>query len=129
MTSQQVVNVRYIVQDVDAAIDFYTKYLGFKLEMHPVPGFAALSRGSFRLYVNQPGVGGGGQALPDGTMPQPGGWNRFQITTADLDAEVERLKTQGATCKTDIIDGQGGREMLLEDPSGNLIELFEFKKQ
>jgi catechol 2,3-dioxygenase-like lactoylglutathione lyase family enzyme len=121
----QTVSVRYIVDDVPAAIAFYRDLLGFTLDMNPAPGFAALSRGALRLLLNAPGAGGAGQAMSDGDRPQPGGWNRFQLETDDLVSEVSRLKTAGATFRNDIVEGRGGRQVLLRDPSGNLIELFE----
>ena len=119
------VPVRYIVDDVDAAIGFYGDMLGFTVEMHPAPGFAALRRGDLLLYLNRPGAGGAGQAMADGAVPAPGGWNRFQLVVEDLDAEVARLRAAGAGFRNDIISGVGGRQILLQDPSGNLIELFE----
>ena len=120
--------VRYIVDDVDAAIDFYTGKLGFAVDMHPAPGFAALRRGDLVLYLNRPGAGGAGQAMPDGTLPAPGGWNRIQIEVEGLAAEVERLRSAGGRFRNEIVDGVGGRQILLQDPSGNLIELFEWPK-
>jgi catechol 2,3-dioxygenase-like lactoylglutathione lyase family enzyme len=120
------VSVRYIVFDVDAAIDFYCRHLGFHEDMHPAPGFAMLSRDYLRLVLSSPGAGpGGGQAMPDGTLPAPGGWNRFSIEVSDLEAAVERLRAAGAHFRNDIITGVGGKQILLEDPSGNPIELFE----
>jgi catechol 2,3-dioxygenase-like lactoylglutathione lyase family enzyme len=120
------VGVRYIVNDVDAAIDFYCVQLGFHEDMHPAPSFAMLSRGDLRLVLSAPGGGpGGGQAMPHGTVPEPGGWNRFQLEVDDLDATVEELRSQGARFRSDIIVGVGGKQILLEDPSGNPIELFE----
>jgi len=119
------IRVRYIVDDVDAAIGFYAGALGFTVEMHPAPAFAALRLGELLLYLNRPGAGGGGQAMPDGALPAPGGWNRFQIEVADLDAEVARLRAAGARFRNDIVTGIGGRQILLEDPSGNPVELFE----
>ncbi|HTI64702.1 MAG TPA: VOC family protein [Gemmatimonadaceae bacterium] len=120
------VQVRYIVHDVDAAIAFYTTQLGFKLEMHPAPPFAMLSLGDLRLVLSAPNpMGGGGQSLPDGTKPQPGGWNRFAIQVADLSATVERLRAGGARFRNEIVTGVGGKQIILEDPSGNPIELFE----
>src|SRR5215207_3974559 len=116
--------VRYIVTDVDAAIAFYEKALGFKVEMHPAPGFAALSRGELRLLLNRPGAGGAGQAMPDGRTPAPGGWNRIQIEVPDLKATVEQLKAEGARFRCDIVVGNGGSQVLVDDPSGNPIELF-----
>jgi catechol 2,3-dioxygenase-like lactoylglutathione lyase family enzyme len=120
------VSVRYIVNDVDAAIDFYTTHLGFEVAMRPGPGFAALSRGDLRLLLS--GVGGPGgaaQAMPDGRRPEPGGWNRIQIEIEDLAATVTALKQAGARFRNEIITGMGGLQILLEDPAGNPIELFQ----
>jgi catechol 2,3-dioxygenase-like lactoylglutathione lyase family enzyme len=120
------VQVRYIVHDVDAAIAFYTQHLGFTLVMHPAPPFAMLSRGDLRLVLSAPNrSGGGGQAMPDGTQPEPGGWNRFAIEVDDIDAMVGRLRAAGAHFRNDIVTGVGGKQVLLEDPSGNPIELFQ----
>ena len=119
------VNVRYIVSDVDKAIPFYTDMLGFKLDMHPAPGFASLSRGDLQLLLNRPGAGGAGQAMPDSQLPAPGGWNRIQIEVADLEAIVEKLKHAGARFRNEIVTGNGGKQILIEDPSGNPIELFQ----
>ena len=119
------VNVRYIVKNVDEAIPFYTKHLGFTVDMHPAPGFAALSKGDLKLFLNQPGAGGAGQSMPDGAVPVPGGWNRIQFEVKDLEALVERLKKDKATFRNEIVNGIGGKQILLQDPSGNLIELFE----
>ena len=120
------VSVRYIVDDVDAAIEFYRDALGFHEQMHPAPTFAMLSHGDLRLVLTATGGGpGGGQAMPDGTLPEPGGWNRFQLEISDLDAKVESLRDYGARFRNDIVEGVGGRQILLEDPSGNPVELFE----
>jgi len=120
------VQVRYIVDDVDAAIAFYCEQLGFHEDMHPAPAFAMLSRGDLRLVLTKPGGGpGGGQAMPDGTLPQPGGWNRFAIEVSDLAATVETLRKAGAHFRNDMITGVGGKQILVDDPSGNAIELFE----
>jgi catechol 2,3-dioxygenase-like lactoylglutathione lyase family enzyme len=119
------VNVRYIVNDVDAAIPFYTGMLGFKVDMHPAPGFASLSRGDLQLLLNRPGAGGAGEAMPDGQRPAPGGWNRIQIEVEDLEATVEKLKRSGARFRNEIVTGNGGKQILVEDPSGNAIELFQ----
>jgi catechol 2,3-dioxygenase-like lactoylglutathione lyase family enzyme len=112
------VSVRYIVEDVEEAIDFYTRHLGFGVELNPAPGFAVLSRGDLRLLLNAPGAGGAGQAMPDGRRPEPGGWNRIQLEVRDLAGEVERIRDAGARFR-------GGKQVLLEDPSGNCVELFE----
>src|SRR5437016_690570 len=120
------VSVRYIVDDVDAAIDFYCRELGFHEDMHPAPSFAMLSHGDLRLVLSAPGgAPGRGQAMPDGTKPQPGGWNRFQLEVDNLEAIVERLRDHGARFRNDIISGIGGKQILLEDPAGNPIELFQ----
>jgi catechol 2,3-dioxygenase-like lactoylglutathione lyase family enzyme len=120
------VNVRYIVRDVEEAIAFYTEHLGFEVQMHPGPGFAGLARGDLRLLLNAVGgSGGAAQAMPDGRRPEPGGWNRIQIEVHDLPALVEQLRTGGAHFRNDIVSGNGGKQILLDDPSGNPIELFE----
>src|SRR5262245_25233204 len=120
------VSVRYIVDDVEAAIEFYCGALGFEEVMHPAPPFAMLRRGDLRLVLSAPGGGpGGGAAMPDGTMPRPGGWNRFAIEVDDLDALVSSLRSGGAHFRNDIVDGVGGRQILVEDPSGNPVELFQ----
>jgi len=120
------VSIRYIVDDVDAAIGFYTDYLGFTVDMHPAPAFAMISRGEMRLVLSSPqGSGGGAQPMPDGRRPEPGGWNRIMIEVDDLAAEVERLKAAGLRFRNEIVTGIGARQILLEDPSGNPIELFE----
>jgi catechol 2,3-dioxygenase-like lactoylglutathione lyase family enzyme len=125
MNKEQTVSVRYIVNDVDAAIAFYKTFLGFELVMHPAPPFAILSSGNLRLLLSQPGAGGGGHAMLDGEIPQPGGWNRIHFLVDDLQSYYTLLKEKGATFKSDIIKGIGGNQVLLRDPSGNLIELFE----
>lgn len=120
------VSVRYIVDDVDAAIDFYCRRLGFQEVMHPAPTFAMLSRGDLRLVLSAPGGGpGGGQAMPDGTMPAPGGWNRIQLEVEDIEACVSDLRNNGAAFRSEVIAGVGGKQILVEDPSGNPVELFE----
>ena len=119
------VSVRYIADDVEAATAFYRDRLGFEVEAGPAPGFAILSRGDLRLLLNAPGAGGAGQAMPDGRTPEPGGWNRIQIEVDDLEAEVEALRQAGAHMRNDIVSGRGGKQILLEDPSGNPIELFQ----
>jgi catechol 2,3-dioxygenase-like lactoylglutathione lyase family enzyme len=120
------VSVRYIVDDVDAAIAFYRDNLGFTEVMHPAPAFAMMSRGDLRLLLTAPGGGpGGGQAMPDGSVPAPGGWNRFAIEVADLSATVDGLREAGVRFRNEIVTGIGGRQILAEDPSGNPVELFE----
>lgn len=118
-------SIRYIVGDVEKSLAFYRDQLGFAVEMHPAPGFAALSRGDLKLFLNASGAGGAGRA---GGAPEPGGWNRFQIETDNLDDLVADLSAHGASFRGDIVDGKGGRQILLEDPSGNPIELFEPKQ-
>jgi len=123
MTSVQ---VRYIVRDVDAAVAFYTTHLGFRLDMRPAPPFAMLSRGELRLVLSAPNSrGGGGQPMPDGTLPEPGGWNRFAIQVDDLEATVTRLRAAGVHFRNEIVIGVGGKQILVDDPSGNPVELFE----
>ena len=124
------VSVRYIVDDVDAAIDFYCGNLGFQELMHPAPTFAMLQHGDLRLVLSAPGGGpGGGQAMPDGSMPQPGGWNRFALEVEDIEAAVDGLRAHGARFRNEIIDGVGGRQVLVEDPAGNPVELFQPTRQ
>ena len=120
------VSVRYIVDDVDAAIAFYRDQLGFEVKLHPAPGFAWLEKGGLRLLLNRPGGGGAaGQDMPDGRRPEPGGWNRFQFEVEDLDATVAGLKAAGCRFRNEIVVGNGGRQILVEDPAGNPVELFE----
>jgi catechol 2,3-dioxygenase-like lactoylglutathione lyase family enzyme len=122
------VSARYIVDDVDSAIEFYTSHLGFEVEMHPGPGFAALTRDGFRLYVNATGgPGGASQAMPDGRVPEPGGWNRIQIEVTDLAGLAEKLLKASVTMRSDIIEGRGGNQVIVDDPAGNPVELFEPK--
>jgi catechol 2,3-dioxygenase-like lactoylglutathione lyase family enzyme len=120
------ISVRYIVHDVDAAIGFYCGHLGFTEVIHPAPSFAILSLGELRLLLSSPSSdGGGGRRLADGSTPEPGGWNRFTLEVADLAAEVARLREAGVPMRSDLVEGVGGRQALVEDPSGNLVELFE----
>ncbi len=119
------VSVRYITDDVDAAVAFYVERLGFNVERRPAPGFAMLSRGGLRLLLNQPGAGGAGQPMPDGRRPEPGGWNRIQIEVSDLEHEVAALRAAGASFRGEIVTGRGGDQILLDDPAGNPVELFQ----
>lgn len=120
------VTVRYIVSDVQEALDFYVHALGFDVNMHPGKGFALLSRGQLHLALSAvDGSGGGSQVSKPGSSPRPGGWNRFQIEVEDLSHIVQQLKQQGASFRSDIVHGNGGKQILLEDPSGNPIEIFE----
>jgi predicted enzyme related to lactoylglutathione lyase len=114
------VSVRYIVDNVDNAIPFYTEHLGFQIQMHPAPGFAMLSRGELRLLLNQPGAGGAGQL-----QPEPGGWNRFQVEVEDVEATAAKMRESGVKLRSDVIIGTGGKQVLAEDPSGNPVELFQ----
>lgn len=120
------VQVRYIVRDVDAAIGFYCSHLGFVEVMHPAPAFAMLTRGDLRLVLSAPNpAGGGGKPLPDGRQAEPGGWNRFALEVDDLEGLVARLRAAGVTFRSDIVTGVGGKQVVLDDPSGNPIELFQ----
>lgn len=121
--------IRYITDDVKSAINFYKDYLDFHVQLHAAPGFAILVKDNFQLLLTQPGSGGAGQAMPDGSLPIPGGWNRLQLTVNDLPALYSNLKARGAIFRSEIIDGKVGKQVLLEDPSGNLIELFEPKQK
>jgi catechol 2,3-dioxygenase-like lactoylglutathione lyase family enzyme len=120
------VQVRYIVNDVDAAIAFYCRHLGFHEDMHPAPTFAMLSRGDLRLVLSAPsGSAGGGQDMKDGRRQAPGGWNRFAIEVAGLDAVVSELRAAGVQFRNDVVTGVGGKQIIVDDPSGNPVELFE----
>ena len=120
------VNVRYIVEDVDSAIEFYTKYLGFTVGINASPAFADVKKGNLRLLLSGR-KSSAGRAMPDGSLPYPGGWNRIQLVVEDLNSEVEKLKSQGLHFRNDLISGPGGSQILLIDPCGNFIELFEPK--
>ena len=123
------VSVRYIVDDVDAAIAFYRDHLGFREQMHPDPAFAMLTRGDLRLVLVAPvpagHPGGGSRPMPDGTPQRPGGWNRFMIEVPDLAAAAEKLRAAGVRFRNEIVAGVGGKQVMIEDPSGNPVELFE----
>ncbi len=120
------VGVRYIVDDVDAALEFYTGRLGFDEVMHPAPTFAMVSRGDLRLALSAPSSrGGGGQVLADGSVPTPGGWNRIQLEVDDVRALADELRTAGATLRSDVVEGVGGDQLIMEDPAGNPVELFQ----
>src|SRR6185503_12914841 len=118
------VSVRYMVDDVDTAIDFYTKHLGFTLRMSAAPAFADVARGQLRLLLSGP-TSSAGRPMPDGSQPGPGGWNRIHLLVDDIDAEVARLRREGASFRNDVLTGPGGKQIVLDDPSGNPIELFQ----
>jgi catechol 2,3-dioxygenase-like lactoylglutathione lyase family enzyme len=120
------VSVRYIVNDVDQALPFYRDLLGFNVDMHPAPPFAMLSKGDLVLLLNVPGGGGGaGQSMPDGSVPAPGGWNRFQFEVEDIDSTYAKWKDAGVKFRSEVITGNGGKQVIAEDPSGNPIEIFQ----
>jgi catechol 2,3-dioxygenase-like lactoylglutathione lyase family enzyme len=119
--------VRYIVNNIEESVVFYRDNLQFAVEMQ-ADGFAILTKGALKLFVNKPGAGGAGQPMPDGEMPRPGGWNRIQVAVEDLNNIYETLKAKGVTFRNDIVDGAGGKQVLVMDPSGNLVELFEPKR-
>jgi len=121
------VNVRYMVEDVDTAVDFYTKHLGFTLGINAAPAFADATRGNLRLLLSGR-KSSAGRAMPDGSLPFPVGWNRIELEVEDLASEVKRLKAEGLHFRNDIVNGPGGSQILLIDPSGNFIELFEPKQ-
>jgi catechol 2,3-dioxygenase-like lactoylglutathione lyase family enzyme len=124
VTAPEMVNVRYMVDDVDAAIAFYTEHLGFEVRSNASPAFADVTRGNLRLLLSGP-ASSAGRAMPDGVRPGPGGWNRIHLVVADIATEVARLQDAGVSFRNDIVTGPGGRQILLEDPSGNLVELFQ----
>jgi catechol 2,3-dioxygenase-like lactoylglutathione lyase family enzyme len=121
---EEVVQVRYMVSDVQAAVDFYTKHLGFTVQMNAVPAFASVKRGALLLLLAGP-LSSAGRPMPDGRVPGPGGWNRIHLIFDDIEAEVERLRAEGCAFRNDILRGPGGAQILLEDPSGNVVELFQ----
>ena len=122
--NEEMVHVRYMVDDVDAAIDFYTRYFGFELRQNATPAFAETVRGRLRLLLAGP-KSSAGRPMPDGRQPTPGGWNRIHFVVEDIEAEVQRLRSAGLTFRNDIVTGPGGKQILLDDPSGNPIELFQ----
>lgn len=129
MENSDLVRVRYIVNNVGSAVAFYTGFLEFGVIAHPGAGFAMLSRGNLRLLLNMPGEGGGaGRTMPDGDVPSPGGWNRIQIIVDDLEQKIKDLKAKGAGFRNELVTGNGGKQILLQDPSGNLIDLFELNR-
>lgn len=124
MEPDEMVNVRYMVDDVDAAIEFYTKHLGFEVRTSAAPAFADVVRGGLRLLLSGP-TSSAGRPMPDGTKPGPGGWNRIHLIVPDIAAEVARLRDAGASFRNDVVTGPGGSQILLEDPAGNVVELFQ----
>ena len=124
MPNDEVVNVRYLVSGVDESIEFYTKILGFELLMNAAPAFADVKRGNLRLLLSGP-ASSAGRPMADGTKPEPGGWNRIHFIVDDIEKEVARLREAGATFRNDVVQGPGGKQILLQDPSGNFVELFE----
>jgi len=124
MNPNNTVSVRYIVDDVAAAVDFYTRHFGFVVNTSYPPAFADVVRGNLRLLLSGPGSSAG-RPMRDGARPGPGGWNRIHLITNDLDGEVARLKEEGAPFRNDVVSGPGGRQILVQDPAGNLIELFQ----
>ena len=122
--SDETVNVRYMVDDVEAAIDFYTSHFGFSLISSAAPAFADVRRGALRLLLSGP-TSSAGRPMPDGRQPGPGGWNRIHLLVDDLQAEVDRLRREGVGFRNEIVTGPGGSQILLDDPSGNPIELFQ----
>ena len=120
----QMVSVRYIVDDVEKAVDFYTKILGFEVLTNFPPAFADVARGRLRLLLSGP-ASSAGRPMPDGAKPGPGGWNRIHLIVEDIDAEVARLRAAGAAFRNDVLEGPGGKQVLLQDPAGNVVELFQ----
>ncbi len=124
MPGDDTVNVRYMVHDVAEAVDFYTTHFGFEPRSVTLPAFADVTKGNLRLLLSGP-TSSAGRPMPDGAIPGPGGWNRVHFVTSDLDGQIDRLKAAGVRFRNDIVTGPGGRQILAEDPSGNLIELFQ----
>ena len=123
----ELVNVRYMVDDVESAVAFYTTHFGFELRTSFAPAFADVIRGNLRLLLSGP-TSSAGRPMPDGRTPGPGGWNRIHFIVDDIESEVARLRDGGATFRNDIVSGPGGKQILLEDPDGNLVELFEARR-
>lgn len=121
---KDLVSVRYMVDDVDAAVDFYTMHLGFTVRMNAAPAFADVARGQLRLLLSGP-TSSAGRPMPDGAVPAPGGWNRIHLIVTDIAAEVDRLRAAGVPFRNDIVKGPGGQQILLQDPAGNVVELFQ----
>lgn len=124
MNTDETVHVRYMVDDVAVAMDFYTTHFGFKEMSSALPAFADVSRGNLRLLLSGPNSSAG-RAMPDGVRPGPGGWNRIHFVTADLAGEIDRLKAAGVTFRNEVVTGPGGSQILVQDPAGNLVELFQ----
>ena len=124
MAESGTVNVRYIVDDVAAALDFYTTHLGFAVRSAALPAFADVTRGNLRLLLSGP-LSSAGRPMTDGEHPVPGGWNRIHLVTDDLDGEIARLRGEGVPFRNDVVSGPGGRQVLIQDPAGNLVELFQ----
>ncbi len=121
---EDLTSVRYLVDDVESSIDFYTRHLGFSLRMSAAPAFADVVRGNLRLLLSGP-KSSAGRPMPDGAQPGPGGWNRIHLIVDDIASEVDRLRAAGLPFRNDIVSGPGGQQILLEDPSGNVVELFQ----
>ena len=124
MPNDEITSVRYMVDDVEKSIDFYTKLLGFEVLTSAAPAFADVKRGNLRLLLSGP-KSSAGRPMPDGAKPGPGGWNRIHLIVDDIDTEVARLRDAGGTFRNDVVEGPGGKQILLQDPSGNFVELFQ----
>ncbi len=124
MPTEDIVNVRYMVDDVSAAVDFYTKHFGFTAQLNASPAFADVTKGNMRLLLSGP-KSSAGRPMPDGEQPGPGGWNRIHFVVPDISAEIDRLKAEGVPFRNDVVVGPGGSQILVQDPAGNLVELFQ----